>query len=579
MTSGVRFFVSYARADKASQRLVASMKYALPREGHEVFADTDINLGVDWNDLLDSEIDNCDAFVLLLSAPAMRSDSFVHKELERVWKRIETTGKPLLIPVRTDQDVPLGDFADLQCLEWRSKNDTPKLMIDLQDAVAALDQRPTTPVIVRKPRRRIIVGIAAIVAVLVLILAFMNVRKLQRANTDEAMRDAYASTWFFRDSMAEKYWSKRGAAIEVEAAKKLKDQRSRVADQGLILAALASLKSGNALLDDARKEYDARRYERLITTLRFSEPITGEAFAASGNTIMAGANVLHCKSGWDCPSTKLDIGEYVKDAAFEDESSVYTVGESGRLVNWDLGVPSSPIGSVPLSNDATSVDTSNDRFVAGLDVEPFLMLQVNQKDTAEFTLGAVSDVAFGPCKTCVTVLTAQGSAAIWDYDTGQTTKLGEEAKGIAARAGRAVVVWNDGSVTFYPSQQRTQLYIRDLHSISLSIDGRAVIAHDGIVEIVDERGKSDTLVSASKLPAPDAALWLNNLILTRAPEDIRVWSSAATSVKRDVTPGERWREWRKKLGYTVDASGAVVIGTAGVKQLGWNRTASRIEEH
>jgi TIR domain-containing protein len=583
MTIGVRFFVSYARADKASQRLVASMKYALGREGHEVFVDTDLPAGVNWYTRLVEEIDKCDAFVLLLSAQAMRSESFVHKELDLVRKRMEAVGKPRLLTVRTQDDVPLGDLADLQCIEWRSKNDTLQVLIELQDAVADLDQRPTTPVIARKPRRRL-VWIAAMVAVVALLaiiagIALMNVLKLRRADTDEEMRDAYASTWFFRNSIAEKYWTKRGAAIEADAAKRLKDQRSRIADQGLVLAALASLKSGNALLADARAYYDAG-YDRLITSLRFTDAITGDAFAVLEHNIVAGGNVLRCSREWDCNRTTLDIDDYVRDAAFVDDKTLVTVTDGGRADRWDLRAFGSPIGTT-LTRGATSVAAADGEVAIALDRNPSLLLQTEQAVPPPLSLGGLSSVAFGPCRTCVTVLTARGLAAIWNYETNVRTNLGADAKGIAAtRAGHAVVVWNDGSVSFHDSDVRAQLYVRQLDSIALSNDGRrAVIAHDGIVEIVDERGKSETLVGANSLPAPDAALWLDNLILTRAPEDIRVWSSAATSVQRDVAPGERWREWRKKLGYTVDASGAVVIGTGGAKQLGWNRAEGRIEEH
>ena len=76
-------FISYSREDSAYVRKLAQ---ALEREGLPVWLDERIDYGDRWPRVIEEHIDNCGAFVLVMSSHAKRSD-WVEKELARALQK------------------------------------------------------------------------------------------------------------------------------------------------------------------------------------------------------------------------------------------------------------------------------------------------------------------------------------------------------------------------------------------------------------------------------------------------------------------------------------------------------------
>lgn len=79
-------FISYSHKDKG---YVHKLQKALQEEGFEVWADDRIDYGTEWPTIIQSHLDNCDAFIVVLSETAFKS-KWVQNEVTRASRK----GKP-----------------------------------------------------------------------------------------------------------------------------------------------------------------------------------------------------------------------------------------------------------------------------------------------------------------------------------------------------------------------------------------------------------------------------------------------------------------------------------------------------
>src|SRR5436309_7568826 len=92
------YFISYSHRNDDSEVLVPELLSALTRDEHKVYSDKQIPLGKDWDALLQQQIGESDAFVLLVSKQSAGSRE-VRKEVRRAVQQRSETGRPLIIPV------------------------------------------------------------------------------------------------------------------------------------------------------------------------------------------------------------------------------------------------------------------------------------------------------------------------------------------------------------------------------------------------------------------------------------------------------------------------------------------------
>jgi len=577
----VRFFVSYSHKDSLGREIAAKLKRELRAllDRPRVFWDYKLKAGTRWPAVIRAEVERCDVFVWLVSPEAIESEE-VRKEVDAAFeRRAQTGGCPVIIPVRTTYDGPLERFQpDTHITECRESDDIATLAYDIRDTLRGdVDTAP----IAKRPLT-LIASLATflLLATLALLATYPAVRALQRAQNDRAARDAYASLrvaqrllvprlWLIGawnpQSLASRYFEARATALDAEAQRKLADRRRVGADDGMLAASLAAFKRGTTPSSIAQTYYDAQNYQQLITTIRDVEPVQGVALAvlrtATHTYFADGPHVARCTLQWQCESAKLSI-DAARDAAFVSETKLVTITPEGRVDQWDLDTFVAPVGSeLDLGGAAQSIASHDGMLAVAIAGQSLYLSSGKAPDRID-----VRRVTFGPCDTCITMLTDRGLVDVWDYVRGAHVRTMSNAKDIATSRGHLAIAWSDGGVSI-DDKPRVAVNAEDVDRIAISDDGRNVaIAHDGVVTLIDDNGVMRPLIPADRKPAPVAVAWSGALAITRTPTELRVWSPSQ-SKQRDVGPGDAWREWRKQLGVTGRAS-----------ELGWNRAELRIDE-
>jgi hypothetical protein len=140
-----RIFISY-RSQDPDKSLAAEFQRSLIASGHTAFmAGESIRLGENWSDRIDTELQQCNYLLLLLSAQSAVSE-MVTEEVRRARELRDTRGenRPILLPIRVDFpfDSPLnydlrGYLQRIQQREWKSEQDTPKILQEVLELVGA----------------------------------------------------------------------------------------------------------------------------------------------------------------------------------------------------------------------------------------------------------------------------------------------------------------------------------------------------------------------------------------------------------------------------------------------------------
>jgi hypothetical protein len=120
---------------------------AFEQSGHRVFVDQRLNVGTEWANELERQIEASDFLVVLLSAAAVQSEMVAH-EIEHAYNYSQQhAGKARLLPVRVNYDAALpyqlSLYLDsLQYAVWASPSDDEPLIRQLLDAVSNFKQLP-----------------------------------------------------------------------------------------------------------------------------------------------------------------------------------------------------------------------------------------------------------------------------------------------------------------------------------------------------------------------------------------------------------------------------------------------------
>ncbi|MBD2462667.1 AAA-like domain-containing protein [Oscillatoria sp. FACHB-1407] len=138
-----RFFISY-RSQEPDCSLARQFYDTLKSAGHEVFmAAESIQLGDNWSQRIDQELEECDYFVLLLS-PKSAVSEMVTEEVRRAKELHDasTTQKPAILPIRVNFPMNAalnydlrGYLSRIQQREWRSPDDSPIILQEILNIV------------------------------------------------------------------------------------------------------------------------------------------------------------------------------------------------------------------------------------------------------------------------------------------------------------------------------------------------------------------------------------------------------------------------------------------------------------
>ncbi|MEM6353601.1 MAG: AAA-like domain-containing protein [Cyanobacteria bacterium P01_D01_bin.14] len=135
-----RIFLSYKRGHHPDETVALSLYEALQTE-HSVFIDQAMSVGTPWVDTIKQEISQADVLIVMLSEAALQSE-MVQQEIELAYEAAkQRQGLPRIFPVRLAHNAPftypLNQYLDpLQWAFWETAADTPRLITELQSALA-----------------------------------------------------------------------------------------------------------------------------------------------------------------------------------------------------------------------------------------------------------------------------------------------------------------------------------------------------------------------------------------------------------------------------------------------------------
>lgn len=150
-----RIVVVYKRHAQPDDQVLAMLETALTQDGHEIFIDRHLKIGVEWAKAIEEKIRAADAVVAIVSDAAMGSEMLEY-ELETAYDEHRKRGKPYLLPIRVGADKtvegPVGTYINgLNFSVWQSSRDNSKVIGEIRTALTeepkpAAPERPLEPV-------------------------------------------------------------------------------------------------------------------------------------------------------------------------------------------------------------------------------------------------------------------------------------------------------------------------------------------------------------------------------------------------------------------------------------------------
>ncbi len=141
-TSGIpsqKVVLLYKRNLPEDEKVLKLLERHLIENGHEVFVDQHLKIGVEWARAIEDKIRAADAVVAIVSPKAMQSEMLEY-EMETAHDQFAKTGKPALLPVKIGSEEALdGVIASiikpLNYFEWHGEGDDARLVVELLSAI------------------------------------------------------------------------------------------------------------------------------------------------------------------------------------------------------------------------------------------------------------------------------------------------------------------------------------------------------------------------------------------------------------------------------------------------------------
>ncbi|MFH7024433.1 MAG: AAA-like domain-containing protein [Heteroscytonema crispum UTEX LB 1556] len=134
-----RVFISYKRDVEPDEPVAVQVFQALSQQ-HQVFIDQRMLVGTSWAERIEIEIRQADFLIIFLSAQSINSE-MVEAEISMAHQLAkEQAGRPVILPVRLGYrepfQYPLSVYLNhINWAFWRSAEDTPRLIAELNQAV------------------------------------------------------------------------------------------------------------------------------------------------------------------------------------------------------------------------------------------------------------------------------------------------------------------------------------------------------------------------------------------------------------------------------------------------------------
>jgi len=138
-----RIFISYKRNVEPDQSVAQQIYQALGSQ-HAVFIDQTMLVGTPWVERITKELHEADFLITLLSAQAVQSEMLQHEIATAHDLANRQNNRPKILPVRLafrePYQYPLNIYLDpINWASWQTPEDTPRLIDELQRAIAGED--------------------------------------------------------------------------------------------------------------------------------------------------------------------------------------------------------------------------------------------------------------------------------------------------------------------------------------------------------------------------------------------------------------------------------------------------------
>ncbi len=136
-----RIFISYKHDVVPDDGVATELSNKLKEYGYYVFIDKDIEVGTEWVERINQEIQNADFMIAFLSEYSVQSE-MVKEEIEKAhYLAKEQNGRPRILPVRMKYRAkfqsPLSKYLNhIHWAIWDEPADTPRLIDELVNAIA-----------------------------------------------------------------------------------------------------------------------------------------------------------------------------------------------------------------------------------------------------------------------------------------------------------------------------------------------------------------------------------------------------------------------------------------------------------
>jgi len=138
-TKPAKVFICYKRASKDDRALAEYLSNYLSAQGHHVFIDTSMRMGVEWLKDIDENIRSSDYLIVLVSKGSADSE-MVQAEVLRAYEYRNRNGRPKTLPVRMKYEglLPYTISAFLgqyQQANWRNEEDNQRVAEEISNVI------------------------------------------------------------------------------------------------------------------------------------------------------------------------------------------------------------------------------------------------------------------------------------------------------------------------------------------------------------------------------------------------------------------------------------------------------------
>src|SRR5262245_59494763 len=134
-----KVFISYTGHGNPDGRLATFLGDYLTARSHAVFIQTKIAPGETWPAVVDTNLEQADHFILVLSSEAARSDMVI-EEVRRAVRLKQSQGRPVILPIRlgaVEMPYDLGAKVNrIQHLKWLRHGDEGGIAARLAEIIA-----------------------------------------------------------------------------------------------------------------------------------------------------------------------------------------------------------------------------------------------------------------------------------------------------------------------------------------------------------------------------------------------------------------------------------------------------------